>query len=452
MVNIDLPAYTPRPWQYTFDKEFHHSGKNRAFLIWARRHGKDVACWNHLISRAMLKPGSYYYIYPVQTQAKKAIWEGMTSDGRRFLDFIPRELLDGEPNNTEMRIKLINGSIIRILGSDNHDALRSSNPIGVVFSEFAWHNPQTWPMVIEPILLENKGWALFNTTPSGKNHAYDLWNRAKTRENWYTSFVSNKESRLFSDKDLQELKENSGISEEIIQQEYYCSFDRGIDGSYYGRILNELRMKGRFNDFDSDNYSLVHTSADIGYGDSTAIWWYQMSGNEIHFLDYYENYNEGISHYINVMAEKRIKNNWTYGTHSWPHDAGSGSFDTGMSKAKRAYELGLNVIVLPRDRHVSDGIERVRKWLPKCYFSVKRCEKGIKCLEAYRKKRDEKNNCYYEEPLHDWSSHGADAFRYACQSIEQTVGNGSVSLDEYRKMKMQFGVGGTQNNNSILGN
>jgi len=449
---IPLPNYEPRPWQAQFDKEFYESGKSRAMLIWARRHGKDVACWNHLIYRAAIKPGSYYYLYPIQLQARKAIWEGMTSGGRRFLDFVPRELLDGEPNNQEMRIRLTNGSIIRILGSDNHDALRSSNPIGVVFSEFAWHNPQTWPNVVEPILLENKGWAIFNSTPFGKNHLYDLWKSARTRENWYTSFISNKESKLFSEKDLDELRVNSGISEEVIQQEYYCSFDRGIDGSYYGRILNDLRMKNRLREVPSDDYAEVFTAWDIGFGDSTAIWFYQLSGNEIHVIDFYENSGEGVAHYIREVKRKAEENKWIYGGHYWPHDGGSGSFETGMTKQHRAAELGLKATLLPRDRHVDDGIERVRKWLPKCFFDAKKCEKGLKCLESYRKKRDEKNNCYYDQPLHDWASDGADAFRYMCQAVEMFQGASNTSLEEYRSLKKKYGVGGFEPNNSILGN
>jgi len=452
MSQIILPDYKPLAWQSTFDKEFHESGKLRGFLVWARRHGKDVASWNHMITRAAMRPGMYFYLYPYQTQARKAIWEAMTEDGRRFLDFIPYDLRAGKPNNTEMKVTLVNGSIIRILGSDNHDSFRSSNPIGVVFSEFAWHSPEIWPSIIEPILLKNKGWALFNTTPFGKNHAYDLWQTAQKNSSWYTSFVSNHESRLFSEEDLAQVRANPANTEEKVQQEYFCSWNRGVDGSYYGRAIHELRMKKRFREVDYDTYLEVHSAADIGYGDSTAIWFYSISGNEIHILDYYQNSGEGIPHYVGVMEKKAKEYGWRYGQHYWPHDAGSGSFDTGMSKAQRASELGLKVTVLPREKDKDTGIERVRKFLPRCYFDEKKTEYGIKCLENYRKRWDDKHRCYAEQPLHDWASDGADAFRYMCQAIEMMQGSTGLELDKYREMKMQFGVGGMRQNNSILGN
>ena len=443
--------YVPRPWQSNFEKNI--KDRKRAFLLWARRHGKDIACWNYLILQAIRKRGSYYYLYPRQNQARKAIWEGMTSAGKRFLDYIPREMLAKDPNNSEMQITLINGSIIRILGSDNHDALRSSNPIGVVFSEYAFHHPQTWTGVVEPILLENKGWALFNTTPFGRNHAYDLWNYALQHpESWYTEKVTNEQSGIVSVEEIEEMKKR-GVSEETIRQEYFCDFDRGVEGAYYGRILTQMRLDERLCRVAKDDYAQVHTAWDIGYGDSTAIWFYQICGNEIHVIDYYENHGEGLPHYLSILDERRSKNRYIYGTHYFPHDAGSGSFELGMSRAKYAQELGIKVLLLPRER-VDAGIERCRKYLQRSFIDTKNCEYGIKCLEGYRKTYNEKLNVYSDTPLHDWSSHGADAFRYMCQAIELYQGNSSYSLEKHRELKQKYGVGRRDeiSNNSILGN
>jgi len=244
--------YEPLPWQ---EKFIHGIGtKKRAFLLWARRHGKDVACWNYLWLRAIKKTGIYYYIYPKHNQARKAIWEGITSSGKRFLDFIPRQLLTRDPNQTEMRLELVNGSLIRVLGSDNDDSLRGTNPIGVVLSEFAYHKPSTWPIILEPILKQNGGWALFNTTPFGRNHAYDLWNYAsKNPEEWYTEKITNDDSHMISSDEFEEMKKR-GVSEETIQQEYFCNFDRGVEGSYYGRILTQLRLDERIKDVRHDDY------------------------------------------------------------------------------------------------------------------------------------------------------------------------------------------------------
>ena len=447
-ITIDID-YVPRPWQANFENNI--GDKKRAFLLWARRHGKDVACFNYLILKAIQKRGAYYYLYPRQNQARKAIWEGMTSTGKRFLDYIPKELLAKDPNNTEMAITLVNGSIIRILGSDNHDALRSSNPIGIVFSEYAFHHPDTWVKVVEPILQENKGWALFNTTPFGRNHAYELWEYArKNPETWYTEKVTNENSGIVSKEEEAEMVKR-GVSEETIRQEYYCEFDRGVEGSYYARILTQLRLDNRITNVSKDDYALVHCAFDIGYGDSTAIWFYQLCGKEIHLIDYYENNGEGFPHYAGVIEDKKNKNKWKMGEYFVPHDAAAHEKGSGMSYIHYAAELGIKMTVLPREG-IDIGIERVRKLLPKCYFDEKKCDHGIKCLESYRKVYNEKLRCYNDYPLHDFSSHCSDSFRYLCQAVELCQSGSGLKLEEYREQKRKHGVGGMSSNNSILGN
>lgn len=442
--------YEPRPWQMRFEQEI--GDKKRAFLLWARRHGKDIACWNYLILKALQKPGSYYYVYPAQNQARKAIWEGMTSSGKRFLDYIPKQLIDGLPNNTEMRITLINGSIIRIMGSDNHDSLRGSNPVGVVMSEYAYHHPMTWQSIVEPILQENGGWALFNTTPFGKNHAYDLWNYAQAHPDlWYTEKITIEDSKLFPISELDEMRRR-GVSEESIQQEYLCSFERGVEGSYYGRIISDIRSKGRIRNVPADNYLQVHTAWDLGFGDSTAIWFYQLSGNDVHIIDYYEAHGEGLAHYLRILDTKKAENKWVYGSHFVPHDAAAGSFEIGMSRVKYAREMGLEMTVLEREG-IDMGIERVRRWLPKCYFDEQKCAVGLKMLESYRKTYNDVLKVYSDKPLHDFSSNGADAFRYLCKATEDFNTTGNMSIEEYRRRKRQLGLYGDRpNTNSILGN
>lgn len=447
---IDIYSdYEPRPWQMRFESEI--GDRKRAFLLWARRHGKDIACWNYLILKALQVPGSYYYVYPAQNQARKAIWEGMTSSGKKFIDYIPKEFIDGQPNSTEMRIKLLNGSIIRIMGSDNHDSLRGSNPVGVVMSEYAYHHPLTWQSIVEPILQENGGWALFNTTPFGKNHAWELWNYAKAHpELWYTEKITIEDSHLFPISELDEMRKR-GVSEESIEQEYRCSFERGVEGSYYGRILANLRSKGKIRSVEYDENTLVYTAWDIGFGDSTAIFWFQVSGNEIHVLDYYENHGEGLAHYIRILAQRKEKYRYLYGSHFVPHDAAAGSFEIGMSRVKYAREMGIEMTVLPREG-IDMGIERVRRWLPKCYFDETKCEFGLRMLEGYRKTYNEKTKVYSDTPLHSAESNGADAFRYLCKAVEDHCSNTGMPLEDYRKRKRDIGLYGDVQNYSILGN
>lgn len=445
-VNID---YVPRPWQANFEKQI--GTRRRAFLLWARRHGKDIACWNYLILQAINKRGAYYYLYPRQNQARKAIWEGMTSAGKRFLDYIPKEMLLKPPNNSEMQITLINGSIIRIMGSDNYDAMRGSNPIGVVLSEFAWHHPEIWPMIIEPVLRENKGWALFNTTPFGKNHAAELYEYAiKHPETWYVEKITNKESGMISDEELDEMRKR-GVSEDIILGEYFCDWNRGVEGAYYAKHIHNLRLDNRICNIARDDYSLVHTAWDIGFSDSMVVWFYQLENGNIKLIDFYENHGEGIEHYIHQLEKKKDKYGYKYGTHFVPHDAAAGNPTTGQSLVKYAHDLGIKMTVLSVER-VALGIERVRKHLPKCLFDLNKTEYGLKCLENYRKKYNDKMKVYDDNPLHDWSSHAADAFRYLCTAVELHQAGSSYALQKHRDLKKKYGVGGGQNYNSILGN
>lgn len=445
--------YCPRFWQEKFIAGI--GDKSRAYLLWARRHGKDVACWNYLWMRAIKKRGSYYYIYPKQNQARKAIWEGMTSAGKRFLEYIPKELYAKDPNNTEMLITLINGSLIRIIGSDNNDSLRGSNPIGVVLSEYAYHHPSTWSSILEPILKENKGWALFNTTPFGRNHAFDLWQYATANpETWYTEKVTNDDSKMISSEEFEEMKKR-GVSEETIQQEYFCNFDRGVEGSYYGRIISQLRLDERIREVRKDDYAQVHTAWDLGFGDSTSIVWFQLIQGEIRILDYYEANGETLPHYINVLEARRDKYKYSYGSHYMPHDAGAGSLSKGHGGiAKYAYELGIKPIILPRES-LDLGIERTRKYLPRCFIDSKKCEYAIKCLEGYRKTFNEKTQCYSDTPLHDYTSHCADAFRYLFQSVENYQDGTNYSLEKHRELKRKFGRDDGQapnHNQTYLGN
>lgn len=420
-------------------------GYKKVLWVVHRRAGKDITAVNYVVKQMYQKPGTYYYIFPTYSQAKKVIWDAMRNDGFRIIDHFPQELMESK-NSQEMKIRFKNKSLFQLVGSDNFDSLMGTNPKGVVFSEYALQDPRAYEF-IKPILTANKGWALFISTPRGKNHLWDLFNIAKKNSEWWYEVLTVKDTGIITEEEI-EKDRRDGMSEEIIQQEYYCSFDRGIDGSYYGRLMSSLRLKNQIKSVPTDSYLQVHTAWDLGFGDSTAIWFYQIAGNEIHMIDYYQNHGEGIAHYAGIMNQKQRENSWIYGQHFAPHDAGSGSFETGMSKARYAADLGIKFTILPRES-IDSGIERVRRNLPKCWFDEKNCEYGLRCIENYRKKYNEALRCYGENPLHDQWSDGADAFRYLCQAVESIQNSLGLTLDEYRAMKQKaFGY----TTNSILGN
>ena len=170
-----LSDYHPRWYQQDFENAM-FNGYRRAYLLYHRRAGKDFSCWMFMIYCALRdRPGIYYYILPTYAQGKKVIWDAIDESGKRFLDYIPKEAIIGKPNQQEMKIRLVNGSLIQIIGSDNPDSIRGTNPKGVVLSEYALQDPRIWHEIISPIFAKNNGWGIFNTTPRGKNHAWELW-------------------------------------------------------------------------------------------------------------------------------------------------------------------------------------------------------------------------------------------------------------------------------------
>lgn len=398
--NIVLGDYKPRDYQIDFEKNM-FNGKRRAFLLYHRRAGKDFSCFMFTIYCALRDvPGVYFYIFPSYTQGKKVIWDGIDESGNRLLDYIPKALIDGKPNQTEMKLRFINGSIIQIIGSDNPDAIRGTNPKGVVLSEYALQDPRIWTEVLSPILVKNKGWAIFNTTPQGRNHAYDLWDNAQNSPYWFCQKLTVDDTGLISKEEI-ERERQEGRSEEIIQQEYYCSFDRGVDGSYYGRLIAKMRLEDRICNVHYEPRSSVNTYWDIGYGDSTAIVFGQYVGSEFRVIDYYEAHGESIAHYVKYVNEKP----YVYDMHYFPHDAGSGSIHSGNTLQKVAQDLGLKNTVLPRD-DFEVGIEAARSLLAVCYIDQTKCKQLIRCLESYHKQFNDKMNVYSNTPVHDQFSHG----------------------------------------------
>jgi hypothetical protein len=247
----------------------------RAVLVWHRRAGKEKACWNFMISQAVRKVGTYYYFFPSFAQGRKVLWDFIDKDGYRVLDHLPKELVAGNANTTEMKIRLKNGSLIQIIGTNNIDSIVGTNPIGCVFSEYSLQDPTAWTL-IRPILAENGGWAVFNFTPRGQNHGKELYDMAKDNKAWFCQMLTVEDT--FREKDIPvitkqdiEAERKSGMSEDYIQQEFYCSFTLGIEGSYYAKYMQNARDEDRIGKVPYAKQSRVYTAWDIGYGDSTAI-------------------------------------------------------------------------------------------------------------------------------------------------------------------------------------
>ena len=390
---------------------------SRGVFIWHRRAGKDKTAFNKVIMEAIQKKAVYYYFFPNYRQGRKAIWEGIDpATGIKFLDHIPPEFIENR-NETEMKITLVNGSIIRIVGVEDVDSVMGTAPFGCVFSEYALQDPKAWNL-IRPILTENKGWAIFIFTPRGRNHAFTLYRAAVESPDWYTQRLSIKDTKredgtpVITDEDI-ERERREGMFEELIQQEYFTSFEGYIQGSYYSKQIDALRNENppHITNVPWEPGHEVHTAWDIGYDDCTSIWFFQAINGQIRFIDYYENTLQGLPHYAKELDKRQYK----YGDHYMPHDVAVHDWSTGITRADTMRNLGLKSIVpVPRANNIDAilaAIEATRSMFPQFWFDKSKCSLGITALEGYHAEYDEDKKVLSNRPAHDQYSHGSDAMR-----------------------------------------
>lgn len=396
----------------------------RAACEWHRRAGKDLFAINLIGTKAMERVGTYWHMLPTYKQGRNIVWNGFTKDGRSFLSYLPEEII-GNKNSTEMRITFKNGSIYQVVGTDNVNSLVGTNPVGVVMSEFSLHDPSAWDY-IRPILAENGGWALFIYTLRGKNHGYQIGQMAKSNPKWfYEKLVAGDNGTkredgtpVISDAIIEE-ERRAGMPEELIQQEFYCSADAPLVGAYYSVQMQWLdkqkskmygpdgqQLSERFAKIPWEPMLPVNTAWDLGYDDSTTIWFFQEYGNEIRIIDYYENSGESLAHYCKYVKEK----DYVYGYHLAPHDIAVHEYTTGITRIQAAQGFGVKFRTVPKHA-IEDGIEAVRSFLPRCWFDEEKCKRGIAALREYCKDWNEELKCFRSQPKHNWASHGADAFR-----------------------------------------
>ena len=411
---IELPyKFDLRPYQIA-QYEAMDNGIKRVVKCWHRRAGKDLTDFNYMIKEAMRIKDNYWYVLPEYGQARKAIWENITKDGRKYLSYIPDALIKRKQEQ-QMFIELKNDSIIRLIGGDNVDKIVGAGPRGIVMSEYSLHKPSTWQF-LEPMILEKDGWAIFNGTPRGHNHFYDLMEMARDNPRWFAQVCTIDDTGVVSAETIEQLREE-GRPEETIQQEYYCSFQGSIYGAYYGQFMDKADKEGRISDNHSyDSLLPVHTNWDLGISDAMSIWFWQVHGNQVRLIDYYETSGEGFQHFIQLLASK----GYVYGKHFAPHDIKVRELGTGKSRLETAAALGLNFDVV-KQIPVVDGIQAVRSILPRCWFAKTKCQDGIEALKQYRKEYDEKNKCFKDRPLHDWTSHASDSFRYLAVCVDEVL-------------------------------
>lgn len=421
MPAVELPhnGWRPRRDQRALWTYLEQGGK-RAVEVAHRRWGKDDLALHYTACAAMQRIGNYWHMLPQYNQCRKAIWEAVNprTGMKRIDEAFPTELRV-VTRNTDMYLEFVNGSSWQLVGSDNFNALVGSPPIGIVFSEYALSNPQSWAY-LSPILEENNGWAAFISTSRGNNHLKAMLDHGRVTPGWFAQVLPATETPVFTEQRLLEIEAEligtfgQELGEALFQQEYYCSFQGAVLGAYYARQMALARKEGRITSVPYDTGIEVYTFWDLGVDDSMTIWFMQFVGREVRVIDYYECSGMGLEHYAKVLKGKP----YVYGDHYLPHDAAVREMSSGehaRSRAEVAEDLGIRpVVIVQRPRNmdaVLNGIEAVRNSLGQCWFDERKCLTGIAALEGYRAKYDEDKKILSPHPLHDHCSHGADAFR-----------------------------------------
>lgn len=410
-MKIALPYhYDPRPYQVPFWEAA--QSKRRGILVWHRRTGKDKTLWNFTIAKAMERVGTYYYFFPSYAQGKKVLWNGRDKEGFAFRDHIPQNLRLKPDNETEMQVFLTNGSIIQVVGTDNIDSIVGTNPVGCVYSEYAIQDPRAWEFT-RPILRENDGWAWFLFTPRGKNFAYKMLKHNERNPAWFTQILTVEDTGM---KGLMDAEVADGMDPELAAQEYMCSFTGSTTGTYYARQIEQAEKDGRITDVPYNPAIPVETWWDIGLKDATAIWFVQpeWGSGKLRVIDYTEASGESLNYWVSECKNR----GYIYDQHIMPHDIKVREFTDGVARIEAAENLGLRPITVAPKLSVQEGVEAVRRMFSRCWFDQNRCKRGLDALTNYRKKplgrhgeEDDQGTTYTGTPVHDWTSHGADAFR-----------------------------------------
>lgn len=404
-------GYTPRPLQSVL----HKSLRRFNVIVCHRRFGKTVFSLNETVDQALRcerKAPQYAYIAPTYGQAKRVAWD--------MLKDVTKDIPNVVVNEAELRVDIPRPSQndrvrIMLLGAENPGSVRGIYLDGVILDEYAEMDPVIWSQVIRPALSDRLGWAIFIGTPKGQNGFYEIYQEAGNHTDWFRAMYKSSQTGVIS---LPELEAARAImSPEEFDQEYECSFSAALVGAYYGKRMAESEEAGRICSVPHDPAVVVDTFWDLGIDDTTVIWFGQRVGRALHWIDYLEMSGEGLEYYVRALEER----NYLYGTHYLPHDAEARELGTGKTRVETLNNLGISphkIHIVPR-QDIEDGINAVRLIIPKSWFDAVKCKRGIESLKSYERRWDSKNKIYQQKPLHNWASHGADAFRTAAMGLDE---------------------------------
>lgn len=433
MQDIVVPYnyFKPRPYQEEVFRAV-EQGYKKILLCWARQMGKDTTTFCALIMKAIQEPGNYFYVFPTKEDARRAVWEKIDHDGKQLVSVIPKDLVI-RWSDQEMSFKITaNGGIstLRMIGLDHKpDSIRGITPRGIAFSEFAYQDPRAYKIVMPAIRNNPHCLVIYNSTPNGKDHFYNMWHNNRYSKDW---FVSTKQmlypeeptyvGGILEVDEILSIQREEGLADEEIAREFGCSFDIGAQGAVYADAIELARKEGRIGSFDYDPTRPVDTLLDIGYADATAIWFRQIVGNREIFIDYWEGSMKDAHFIVKDVLEQK---GYTYRTHYLPHDASAHKAFTHytpedlLTEALKDSGMRSPGHVQVCDKYpIIEGIRGVRKRFGNYFFNEGLTSEGLERIDRYHYRFDPKKRVFTKEPVHDENSHAADALRVDAGTME----------------------------------
>jgi len=385
-------------------EDFHDRVERWSVIVAHRRCGKTVLCINDLIYKALMddkEDGRYAYIAPYYSQAKNIAWDYLVRFSQPVLK---------KANQSELWVELINGARIRLYGADSPDGLRGIFLDSVVLDEYADMKPSIWGAVVRPLLTDRKGSATFIGTPKGHNAFWEMYQTAASSKDWYVKVLRASQTGILDKAELDDAAKT--MTQDQYLQEFECDFESAILGAYFGKEMRALTDGGRITDIEYEPLFPVHTAWDLGYSDDTAIWFFQVVHGEIRCLDYHSSNGQPVAFYAGILQSREKERGYVYGTHWLPHDARAKTLSSNRSVIEQLGDkIPLKSIKIAPNLKLQDGIQASRLALTRTWFDHK-CTDGIECLRQYQREYDEDKKVFRDKPRHDWTSHGADAFRY----------------------------------------
>jgi phage terminase large subunit len=436
-----IPFINLRPYQIEAQKKLFIEKILRHLLERPRRSGKEVESWNFILQGAIESPGLYMMVYPTNVRARAVLWDGAilmpNNVSMKFLQMIPKRLID-TINNQEMKIKLINGSVIWVVGSDiDPDKLRGTNPRGIVYSEFAYQDPRVFYVMLPP-LRQNGGWLIGQSTFDGMNHFYQLIEMNKDDPLWYcrvdsiTTLVDENGNRYITDEMIEEDR-RAGMPEYLIQQEYYGVVQINQETKYFAHAIKNIFENDRIIPELIIPQANVYSAFDIGINDCTAVILFQVKRVD-NFLrpvviGYIENNNRDLAYYVMEIRRQCARYNLPFKDHFFPHDGQKRDFNTGKNTIDFMREMNENAFIVPRPTSKENAIEAMRRRLYFCEFNRENTQRLIDCLSNYSKEFDDKLGTYKNRPVHNWASHGVDAFQTMTLALDADMISDGIFYD-----------------------